>query len=91
MNQNLQAWLLGFLQSKTAWFGGLLVALPEILPMITPNLQALLSPEQYLRAVQIIGIVVIVLRATTKSSVSDKGRRPVDETKESKENEGEKP
>lgn len=66
-------WLIGTARSWTNWFGAFLIAAPELLPQLLPQAEQLLTPDHYMRLVQWIGIVVIVLRFKTTQSVSQKG------------------
>jgi len=71
---SLKAWLMGALRSWTAWFGALLVAGPEILPMLMPPFKELLTVDNYNRMIQAVGIIVILLRVKTTSSIQQKGK-----------------
>jgi hypothetical protein len=68
----LKDWLRGALNSWTVWAGTVMVALPEIIPMIGPELEALLTPDAYRRAMQVLGIMVILLRVKTTTSLKDR-------------------
>lgn len=68
------AWLKGALKSWTNWFGALLIAAPDIIPAIMPNLQELLTADSYKRVVQVAGIIVILLRVKTTTSLAEKGK-----------------
>ena len=69
-----QAWLRGSVKSWTAWFGAFLVAAPDILPQIAPQLEDLFTPNIYKRATQVIGILVILLRIKTTTSLPEKAK-----------------
>lgn len=73
MNNPLESFLLGMLKSWTAWFGTLLIALPDLLPLVMPELEKLLTPTAFTRTTQIIGLIVILLRVKTTTSVIEKG------------------
>lgn len=64
-----RAMALGAVKSWTVWLGGALVVLPTVLP----DLQELLTPEQFARATKFVGVVVILLRLKTNESLKDKG------------------
>jgi hypothetical protein len=68
-----KAWIKGALKSWTAWFGSFLIIAPEALPTLLPQLQELLTPDAYRRAVQVIGIAVWLLRVKTTTSIAQKG------------------
>jgi hypothetical protein len=80
-----KAWLYGTLQSWTNWFGAMMVALPDILPLVLPNIQALTDETTYKRIVQIAGVIVILLRYKTKTSILVKGTQAVTDAKDGKE------
>ena len=69
----IKAWLKGALKSWTTWFGAFLVAAPEVLPALLPHFEEILTPDSYKRVSQIIGIIVILLRVKTTSSLQQKG------------------
>jgi len=66
-------WLRGAMKSWTIWLGGLLVGLPELLPLLTPHLQEMLDADAYKRVLQLAGIAVILVRFKTTQSLSSKG------------------
>ena len=68
----LLLWLKGSVKSWTNWFGVALIAAPDLIPQIAPNLQELLSPQHYKAAMQWVGILVILLRFKTTQSVKAK-------------------
>lgn len=70
---NAKAWVLGALKSWTIYFGALLVALPDLVPLLAPDLQALFPPAQYDRLMRILGMIVILLRVKTTVSLAVKG------------------
>lgn len=69
----------GTWKSWTMRFGGALVALPIFWPKIEPELvkllPSLLGPESAAIAIQVIGVVVIILRFRTDKAIWDKGAR----------------
>lgn len=65
--------LRGALKSWTVYLGAALVALPELVPLLTPHLQELLDAETYKRLMQIFGIAVILVRFKTTQPLSTKG------------------
>jgi hypothetical protein len=67
-------WVRGTLKSYTNWFGALLIGLPDLLPMISPQLQDMLDANAYKRIMQAAGIIVILLRFKTSQSVLEKGK-----------------
>ena len=69
-----RAWVRGALKSWTTWFGAVLVAGPELLPALMPHFKELLTPDTYSRAVQVVGIVVMLLRVKTTTSLAEKGK-----------------
>ena len=69
----LQPVLMGLLKSWTAWLGGAMIALPELLPLLTPHLESLLGPNVWPKTMQILGILVILARFKTNQSLRDKG------------------
>lgn len=60
-----------YLKSKTVWFGSILVALGAIQTYL-PQIQTLISADTYSIATAAIGVVVIVLRAVTSTSLNQK-------------------
>lgn len=64
--------LRGALKSWTVWLGGMLVALPEIVPLLGPHLQEMLTPETYKQVMQLFGIAVILVRFRTVEPLSAK-------------------
>jgi len=65
--------LRGAVKSWTVWLGGALVALPELVPLLTPHLQEMLDAESYKRLMQLFGIAVILVRFKTTQPLSTKG------------------
>jgi hypothetical protein len=70
----------GILKSWTVWFGGILVALPQIIPLISPSLQQALSAHAYQNVTSVVGIIVILLRFKTTQSLQAKGIPPAQAT-----------
>jgi hypothetical protein len=68
--------IVGLLKSWTVWFGGILVALPQIIPLISPTLQQALSANAYKNVTTVVGIIVILLRFKTTQSLQAKGNPP---------------
>jgi hypothetical protein len=68
-----RAWTMGVLKSKTAWFGAALVALPDLITVLAPQLEQMLDANSYKRLMNIAGIVVILLRFVTSQSLKEKG------------------
>lgn len=68
-----RAWTMGVLKSKTAWFGAALVALPDLIPLLTPQLEQVLDANAYKRMMNVAGVVVILLRFVTSQSLKEKG------------------
>lgn len=66
--------LRGLAKSWTAIIGGMLIALPEILPTIQGDLPSLLGQHAADKVMQISGILMILLRMKTKISLADRGR-----------------
>lgn len=66
--------LRGFAKSWTALIGGLLIALPEILPAVQGDLPSLLGQHAADKVMQISGILMILLRMKTNASLAAKGR-----------------
>lgn len=66
--------LVGSIKSRLIWLGAMLVALPELWPLIADQVQEILPPGWFLRASQMVGLVVIYLRYKTNQSVSEKGK-----------------
>ena len=67
------AWLRGAARSWTVWSGGLLVVLPELMAAAAPLVTESLGPAAWQRVVQVIGIVMVLLRVKTKTSLAEKG------------------
>lgn len=65
----MKEWILGSLKSWSMRFGALLILLPEFWPQIEPHVRELISPDQYHRVLQIIGIAIVLLRAKTTVSI----------------------
>jgi hypothetical protein len=69
------AFFKGMTRSATAWFGWfLLVAYPLIEPQLTPIMIEAFGDAWMRKAVPIIGIAVLVLRAKTTTSLEAKGK-----------------
>lgn len=64
----------GLAKSWTAWAGAALLALPEVLPAIQADLPALLGAHAADVVMRVCGVLMILLRLKTKSSVADKGK-----------------
>lgn len=64
----------GFAKSWTTLIGGLLIALPEILPAIQGDLPSILGQHAADKVMQISGILMILLRMKTNASLAAKGR-----------------
>ncbi len=62
----------GAAKSMTVWLGGLLVALPELVPLLAPHLQEMLTPDLYKRVMQVFGLLVILVRFRTTQPLSQK-------------------
>lgn len=65
--------LKGAAKSWQVWTGGLLVVMPELQPALQPLITEWLGADAWRRTVQILGIVMILLRARTTMSLSQKG------------------
>jgi hypothetical protein len=70
---SLKHWGLGLLKSWTAWFGALVIGLPEWWPLVEPMVREVVNPEHYSQLVRLIGVAIVLLRFKTKESVIDKG------------------
>lgn len=73
---DMPAWqkvLLGTLKSKLVWLGGAIITLPDLIPLISPELEEMLTPDMYKRWMRLAGLLVIVLRFYTKKSIPEKG------------------
>lgn len=68
-------WIRGTLKSWSMWLGGILIALPDVLPLISPQLEQMLDADAYKRLMQGVGIIVILLRYKTRESVLEKGAK----------------
>ena len=68
----VSAALRGALRSWTVWLGGILVALPELVPLLGPHLQEMLPPDVFAKLMQIAGIAVILVRFKTTESLAAK-------------------
>ena len=64
----------GSIRSWSLWFGALLLALPEIIDQLGPDLLELLGSDAYERLLRIAGVVAIALRFKTTQSIAQKGR-----------------
>lgn len=67
--------LRGLTRSWTAGAGALLIAMPDILPMLQADLPALLGPGAANTVMRICGVLMIALRIKTKVSVWAKARQ----------------
>jgi predicted nucleic acid-binding Zn ribbon protein len=65
--------LRGLAKSWTAWASALLIAMPEILPMIQGDLPELLGQNAANRVMQACGVLMLLLRLKTTTSLHDKG------------------
>ena len=72
----MAALLMGALKSWSVWLGGWAIALPELLPMISPYLDGMFSPDMYKRLMQIGGVLVILVRFKTTQSLEKTGGAP---------------
>lgn len=73
----LKATLKGSLKSWTVWFSSLLLALPEILPLVQSNFATIAPfiPESlHSRVLQLIALIMLVLRMRTTRSLAEKGK-----------------
>ena len=70
---NPTAAIKGAVKSWTVWLGSALVALPELVPLLAPHLQDMLTPDLYKRVMQIFGLLVILVRFRTTQPLSAKG------------------
>ena len=70
---DLILWLRGSLKSFTNWFGLFLIAAPDLLPQLQPDLQDLLGEHAASKVLRIIEVAVILLRFKTTKSIKDKG------------------
>lgn len=73
----LKATLKGSLKSWTVWFSSLLLALPEILPLVQSNFATIAPfiPESlHSRVLQLIALIMLVLRLRTTRSLAEKGK-----------------
>ena len=68
-----QAWAKGTLQSWTAWFGAALIAWPAIQPQLQPLLEQTIGAKNTGYLVSLAGVIVILLRVKTTTSLKDKG------------------
>jgi hypothetical protein len=64
----------GVAKSWQMWFGALLVAWPEVQPMLAESLIPIIGQENWGRALQLIGVAVILLRIKTTQSIAAKGK-----------------
>lgn len=69
----------GSLKSSTVWVASILLALPELLPLIQANF-ATIAPfipvELHSRVLQVMALGMLILRLKTTTSLADKGRKP---------------
>ena len=61
--------LSGLARSWTGWASALLIALPELLPMVQADLPAILGEHAANRVMQACGVLMLVLRLKTDRSV----------------------
>ena len=64
--------LRGALKSWTVYLGAALIGLPELLPLVAPQLQDMLDAELYRRVMQWAGLLVILVRFRTTKPLSEK-------------------
>lgn len=62
---------MGFLKSKTVWFGTAVTILGGI-QVFLPNVKELIQPEMYGQIMSAIGLVIIILRSITSQPLSEK-------------------
>lgn len=70
--EDFKQWLRGAVRSWMIWLGAVAFALPDLLPLISPQLEQLMDANAYKRTIQVLGILVIVLRVKTTTSLKDK-------------------
>lgn len=70
--EDFKQWLRGAVRSWTVRLGAVALALPDLLPLIAPQLELLLDANAYKRTLQVLGILVIVVRFKTTTSLKDK-------------------
>ena len=68
-----KALLMGAMKSWTVRVGGLLVVMPELMDAVQPLVTDSFGPEVWKRVLQVAGVVMILLRAKTKESLTDIG------------------
>ena len=68
-----QAWVMGSVKSWTNWFGAVLIAWPAIQPQIQPLLEQTIGAKNTGYLVSLAGVIVILLRVKTTTSLKDKG------------------
>jgi hypothetical protein len=66
-------WVQGGLASWTVRAGGLLVVLPELMEALAPLVTEQWGAEVWKRFVQVIGVLMILLRAKTTQPLPERG------------------
>lgn len=71
--EDFKFWIRGMLKSWTVWAGVLVFALPDLWPLLRPELEALFGPIPTERLAHIIGIVMILIRIKTTMPIPERG------------------
>jgi hypothetical protein len=71
-----QDFLMGLVKSWQIRIALAIAALPELLPLISPELEQLMTAERYKHLMVGVGIVMVLLRFKTNQSLTDKGAKP---------------
>ena len=74
MKETMKDLARGSIRSWTIWFGALLLALPDIINQLGPDLLEVLGSDGYSRLLRIAGVAAIVLRFKTTQPIAQKGR-----------------
>ena len=75
-NEHVLPTLRGALKSLTVWFSLALASLPDVLPMVQDNFDAVrpwIPHALQSRSLQLVALIVLLLRMKTKTSLKDKG------------------
>ena len=73
--KKFMAQLKGALKSWTAWFSALLMAAPELIPLVQqnwPTISPFIPSAMQSKTVQVIGLIALLLRMKTTRSLAAK-------------------
>jgi hypothetical protein len=79
--KTIKAYAIGALRSWTVWFSALLMALPDILPVVQanfPTFAPFIPDAMESRVMNVIALGILLLRLKTTTCLSQKAQQPPD-------------